>query len=524
MKRTCKLLLSAALIGAAVLGIAGCGGGNAKKGPADTLRVGVTNFADSLDPADNYFAWVVQRYGIGENLTRFDEKMVPQPCLAESWSVADDKLTWTFKIRDNVKFSNGNPVDAAAVKASLERAFEKSDRAKTFFQYDSITADGQNLIIKTKTPVPNMPGMVGDPLFMIIDTSVKDRDYRKMGPIATGPYVVKEFSKAKCVLDANEHYWGGTVPFKHLEVPSIDDPNTRAMSLQSGETDVIVNVSPGDLTLFQDKDKYNISEIGSLRSVLARLNVSEGHPMHDKRVRDALISACDRETYANTLLKGTFIPGGPAIPPSMDYGFDQLKDPNHYNVERANKLLDEAGWKDTDGDGIRDKDGKKLEMTFVYYSSRAELPTFAEATQADAKKVGIDIKLQSVDYNVLDGMGKRGEYDLLISNILAAQAGDPEVYINQYWKTNVNGSNPQNGSGYSNPEFDALSDQLAVEFDPAKRRDLVIKMQQILLDDGATLIFGYPKTNMVSSTSVTGARILPADYYWITADIKPAAK
>ena len=523
MKTSYKLLLSAALIGAAVLGTAGCGGsGSSSKAPSDTLRVGVTNFADSLEPTDNYFAWVVMRYGIGECLTKFDDKMRPQPWLAESWSVGDDKLTWTFKIKDNAKFSNGHKVTAEAVKSSIERVFEKSDRAKTFFDYESMTADGQTLTIKTKAPVPTMPGMLADPLFLIIDTAVTDRDYRTEGPIATGPYMVKSFQKSKCVLEANPNYWDGAVPFKHLEVPSIDDPNTRAMSLQSGETDVIVNVASGDLPLFEDKEKYNISEMASLRSVLARLNVAEGHPMHDKRVRDALISACDRKTYCDVILKGTFIPGGPAVPPSLDYGFDQLKDPNAYNVDRANKLLDEAGWKDTDGDGIREKDGQKLTMDFVYYSSRAELPIFAEATQADAKKVGIDIKLQSVDYNVLDGMAKRGEYDLIISNILTANTGDPEVYLNWYWKTNVDGSNPQNGSGYSNAEYDALSDQLAAEFDPARRRELMIRMQQILLDDGAALIFGYPKTNMVSSTRVTGARILPADYYWITKDIKPA--
>ena len=520
MNTSCKLFLSAALAGAAAFGLAGCGGGSSA--PSDTLRVGVTNFADSLEPTDNYFAWVVIRYGIGECLARFDDQMRPQPWIADQWSVSDDKLTWTFHIREGVKFSNGNPMTAEAVKSSIERVFEKSDRAKTFFTYDSMTADGQTLSIHTTAPVPTLPGMLADPLFLIVDTSVTDRDYRKDGPVATGPYMVTSFSRSHASLDANPYYWDGQVPFQHLEVPSIDDPNTRAMSLQSGETDVIVNVSSGDLPLFEDKEKYNISEMASLRSVLARLNVAPGHPMHDERVRDALISACDRKTYCDVLLKGTFIPGGPAVPPSMDYGFDQLTDPNAYNPERAKQLLDEAGWKDTDGDGIREKDGQKLEMTFVYYSSRAELPLFAEATQADAKKVGIDVKLQSVDYNVLDGMAKRGEYDLIISNILTANTGDPEIYLNWYWKTNVDGSNPQNGSVYSNARYDALSDELAVEFDPARRRALIIEMQQILLDDGATLVFGYPKTNMVSSTRVTGARILPADYYWITKDIRPA--
>lgn len=147
-------------------------------------------------------------------------------------------------------------------------------------------------------------------------------------------------------------------------------------------------------------------------------------------------------------------------------------------MENAKKLLAEAGWKDTDGDGYVDKDGKNLELDFVYYSGRAELPLFAEATQSDAKKVGIKVNMKNVDYNVLYGIGTRGEYDLLISNILTEPAGDPEVFLNMYWKTNVNGSNPENAAGYSNPEYDALSDQLASEFDPAKRRDIIIKMEK----------------------------------------------
>ena len=113
---------------------AGCGGGGNSAADTKTLKVGVTNFADTLDPLENYFAWVVVRYGLGEGLTKFDDKMDTQPWLAESWSVADDKLTWTFKIRDGVKFSNGDPMTAEAVKSSIELVFEKVPRAKTFFE------------------------------------------------------------------------------------------------------------------------------------------------------------------------------------------------------------------------------------------------------------------------------------------------------------------------------------------------------------------------------------------------------
>lgn len=514
----------AALAAAALLtfALAGCGSSDSKT-PKDTMVVGVTNFADSLEPTDNYFGWQVMRYGIGESLVHFDDKMHAEPWIAESWKVSDDKMSWTFKIRD-IKFSNGKPVTGEAVKKSIERTFARAPRAKAMFELDHITADGQNVTIYTKKPISTLPGMLGDPLFIIVDTDSDGKvDFSKQGPISTGPYMVKSFSKAKTELDKNPNYYD-KVPFAHVVVNTIDDPNTRAMALQKGEIDMAVNIAPGDMQMFQDKKKFTISSIASLRDVLARMNVSNGHYLADKNVRKALIQSLDRETYSKVLLKDTFIPGGPLLPPSLDYGFDKLKAeyPDNYNVENAKKLLADAGWKDTDGDGFVDKDGKNLELDFIYYSGRAELPLFAEATQSDAKKIGIKINLKNVDYNVLDGIGTRGEYDLLISNILTEPAGDPEVFINQYWKTNVNGSNPQNGSGYSNPAYDALSDQLASEFDPAKRMEIIFQMEKILQDDTAILIFGYPQTNMISSKKLKNADIKPCDYYWITKEITPA--
>ena len=515
------LLAAAALMSFA---LAGCGGSSSgSKTAKDTLVVGVTNFADSLEPTDNYFGWQVMRYGIGECLVHFDDKMNAEPWIAESWKVSDDKMSWTFKIKD-IKFSNGKPVTGEAVKKSIERTFAKAPRAKAMFELDHITADGQNVTIYTKKPVATLPGMLGDPLFIIVDTDSDGKvDFAKQGPVCTGPYMVKSFSKAKTELDANPNYYD-KVPFAHAQINTIDDPNTRAMALQKGEIDVAVNIAPGDMQLFQDKNKFTISTISSIRDVLARLNVANGKPLADKNVRKALLQSLDRDTYCKVLLKDTFTPGGPLLPPSLDYGFDKLKAeyPDNYNVENAKKLLADAGWKDTDGDGYVDKDGKNLELDFVYYSGRAELPLFAEATQSDAKKVGIKVNLKNVDYNVLDGIGTRGEYDMLISNILTEQAGDPEVFVNMYWKTNVNGSNPQNGSGYSNPEYDALSDQLIQEFDPAKRKEIIEKMEKIIQDDAATLVFGYPLTNMISNKKVKNADIKPCDYYWVTKNIIPA--
>lgn len=518
-----KRLKKSLLVGLSVLMcgafLAGCGNDNKGAADKDMLRVGVTNFASTLEPTENFFSWVVMRYGIGETLTKFDKQMKPEPWLATKWSVGEDNRTWTIMINDKVKFSNGKPLTAEAVKASIERSFAKSPMAKTFFTYESIEVNGQVLTIKTDKDYPNLPGLLADPLFLIVDVqSEKDgRNFAKEGPIGTGPYIVKTFTKERAVMERNENYWDGSVPFKTVEIPSIDDPNTRAMALQSGDVDMAVNIGPGEVDFFKNNDKFKVDEITSLRVVLARIN--QNGVLGDKNVRDAVISAADRKNYADVLLKGTFLPGSAPIPPSMDYGFETLKDPNMYNPDRSKQLLAQSGWTDTNGDGIVDKNGQPLTFTFTVYNSRAELPLYAEALQADLKKIGIDMKIKTVDYNLLDQIGKQGDYDMLMSNIVTANTGDPIWFLGNYWHTNIDGSNPQNGSGYSNPEVDQLLDAAKAEFDPVKRRAYAIQIQQLLMNDGAALFFGYPKTNIISSKSLNNVVMYPSDYYWITNKI-----
>ncbi len=522
MKKSVKKLLVgglAVLLCGALL--AGCGSDPKGASDKDTLRVAVTNFASTLEPTENYFAWVVMRYGTGETLTKFSEDMKVVPWLALKWEVAPDKKTWTITINEKAKFSNGRPVTAEAVKASLERSFAKSNRATTFFAYDSIEAKGQQLIIHTDKEYPNLPGLLADPLFLIVDVQAEKegRNFAKEGPIGTGPYAVKSFTKERAVMERNANYWDGEVPFKTVEIPSIDDPNTRAMALQSGDVDMVVNIGPGEIDIFKKaNDKFVVDEISSLRTVLARINMKG--VLGDDKVRAAVISATDRANYAKVLLKDTFLPGSAPIPPSLDYGFNELKDPNAYNVDRAKQLLAEAGYKDTNGDGFVDKDGKNLTFDFVVYNSRAELPLYAEAVQADLKKIGVDMKVKSVDYNLIDKMGQEGDYGMLISNIVTANTGDPIFFLANYWHSNVNGSYPQNGSGYSNPTLDQLLDEARVEFDPAKRRADAIQIQQIMMNDGAALFLGYPKTNIVFAKYLQGAKMFPSDYYWITNKIK----
>lgn len=487
-------------------------------GDGGEITIGVTSFADTLEPTEQYFSWVVSRYGVGETLVRFDENGEIVPCLAESWEISEDQLTWTFKIREGVKFSNGDDMTPELVKASLERTFKLSDRAVSFFEPASMEVDGQNLLIKTKEPVAILPGSLADPLFLIVDTQADTDAFAMEGPICTGPYAVESFSPTdSCVVVRNEYYWDGEVPLDKVTLKCIDDQTTRSMALQTDEVQIVYNLKTENLADFEDSGEYNIQQLESLRSTYAFMN--QNGVLGDKALRQAVIRGLDKETYCDTLLEGGATAGKAPVPPTLDFGFDELKDENAYDPDGAKALLEEAGYKDTDGDGfVETPSGEKLELNFVIYTSREELNVYAQAAQASLKDIGINVKLNTVSYETLLDMRDSGEFDMLIWNVLVANTGDPEKYLRENWYS----TSSSNQMGYSNPHVDELLDQLVTEFNEDTRKNLIMQIQQLIMDDAATVFFGYETTYLFSSKSVTGVKMYPMDYYWLTKDISLA--
>ena len=149
MSKAVKIIIAVAVIAAAAFafmsGQKGEEAGTTAASGGGTLRFGVTNFADSLETTDNYFGWVVMRYGLGECLVKFDKKMNAVPWLAKSWKISDDGLTWTFVIDDRATFSIGKKMTAMDAKKTIERTFEKAARAKAMFEYDEIRATADAL-------------------------------------------------------------------------------------------------------------------------------------------------------------------------------------------------------------------------------------------------------------------------------------------------------------------------------------------------------------------------------------------
>jgi peptide/nickel transport system substrate-binding protein len=511
-----KKLMIVSLIIMLCTSLAACTKGNSEKAGNNETKnivVGLNLYQTNLDPALEWNGWYVSMYGIGETLVKFNKDMEVEPLLSDTWKKVDD-LTWQFHIREGVKFQNGNSLTASAVKSSMERALKANPRTQEMLNVNSITADGQELTITTKAPHTTLLGNLADPINSIIDTTMAEDTISKE-PVGTGPFKIKSYADgSEVVVERYEDYWDGKALINQATFKYIKDDNTRSMALQSGEIDVANNVSINNLSLFEDKSKYTTSTTTSLRIVMSYFNFNNEF-LKDPAVRKAIALGVDRESYANTLLKGTAVPATGPFPGSLPFGDKNLTG-YKYNQEEAIKILNDAGYKDTDGDKILEKNGKKLALNIAVFPTRAEIPVIGEAMQAQLKEIGIDASLKS--YETVNPILKSGDFDLSLYNVNTATTGDPQSFLELYYRT----GGSTNFGKYSNPNVDALIDQYKNEYDTEKRYDIATKVQQTLIDDNAGLFLVTPMSNRVSKSIVSGMEVYPIDFYMLDnkVDIK----
>lgn len=479
-------------------------------GQSKNIVFGVNQFPSSLDPAEGFNGWFVSMYGVGETLVKLDKNMKIEPLLADSWKRVND-LTWKFHIKDGAKFQDGTPVNGKTVKASLERSLKLNPRAESILLIDSITEDGQYVSIKTKTPYEAFLGNIADPVAIIVNTSAAKDTFTK-APVCTGPFKVKSYvPDSKVVVEKNKNYWGDEAKIDGAAFKYIKDANTRAMALQSGEIDAAQSISSDNISLFADKSKYNTDKITSLRIIMSYENLNNEF-LKDPAVRKAIALGVNRESYAKDVLKGTAEAAVGPFPKSLPFGEKKLT-AYKYDKEGAVKFLNEAGYTDTDGDGIREKNGKKLELNLAFYTSRSELPVIAQAMQSELKEIGIAVKLQS--YESVANVLKSGSFDLCLYSVNTATSGDPQSFLELYFKT----GGSENYGKYSNPEVDSLIDELKNEKDTQKRNDIAIDVQKKLLEDNSDIFLVTPMLNLVSKSNVSGLTMYPVDYYLLNSSV-----
>lgn len=473
-----------------------------------TVAYSVSNSNAGLNPHDSYCGWSTVRYGVGETLFKFNESMELEPWLATDYEQIDD-YTIKINLRDDVTFSNGKKMTGEAVKACLENLISVHDRAPLDLQIKSITAEGQSITIASTKKVPGLVNYLCDPYGAVIDIEAGVSADKNV--VGTGPYVAEKVTDTDINLVANKTYWGGKPNVDKVNIKSIIDGDTLTMALQNGEIDAAQGLPYASLKLFNNNKEYTISSTNTSRVYQASLNYNSDI-IKDDAVRKAMAMSMDKKGFTSVLLQGNGTLAIGPFPSNFQFGGDAVKDAS-YDIEGAKKVLEDAGWIDADGDGIREKDGKKLSIKWLTYTSRQELPLLAESVQASYKKAGIDVQVNATD-SYKDFL-KAGDYDVFANAFVTAPTGDPQYYFT----THVVDNSEYNRGHYHNDKVEQLVEQLRNEFDSNKRSDLSVQIAQQILDDNAYIYASHLKMSFVMKKGITGFTAHPSDYYEITSKL-----
>ncbi|HIR94305.1 MAG TPA: ABC transporter substrate-binding protein [Candidatus Egerieimonas intestinavium] len=521
-KWICTVLAAGLMISALV----GCGNkasGEKQEGTSQTAAgekvfvFGDTTFnaengEPDINPHNDNSGWACIRYGVGETLFRFSDTMEIEPWLAESYENVDE-LTWKINLRDDVNFTSGRHMDGEAVKECLEALVTDHARAAENLHIAEITAEGQTVTIRTEEPVAALINYLADPYGCIFDVQAGVTEEGIVS--ATGPYkAVSLVTDTQLELVKNEDYWNGEPKLDKITVRTISDGDTLTMALQSGEINAAYGMPYASYPLFEN-DKYTFTSTPTSRVFFGAMNY-ESKITSDPAVRKAIAMGIDKEGFVETLLNGNGYAAVGVYPDNFSFGGDVVTTES-YDPEGAKKVLEEAGWVDSDGDGIREKDGKKLTLRWLTYPSRQEQPLLAEAAQATLGDIGFAVEVNNTaDHNSI--RVDSSAWDIYVSALVTAPTGDPEYFFT----LRCLDSSSNNDGHYHNDQLEELAAQMKLTFDKEKREELGIQMQQIILDDNAFVFCSHLRMSMIAQSTVTGLVAHPCDYYEITVDLDMA--
>jgi len=454
--------------------------------------------SDALDPVEDGSV-LAEKALITEPLIGVNPDLTIKPLLAASWSQIDDN-TWEFKLRDDVYFHDGSKMTADDVKLSLERANKLNSRITSLLKMMSIeVVDPTTLRIKTSEMNPILPAILHYPSTVILSQNSLDKDGNVVTPIGTGPFQFENFDAQTHELTVvrNDKWWDGIPKLEKIVLKPIQDPNTRAMAIENGEVDFTVDVPYNEVERINALDGITVEKYENPRIYYLYFNFQHS-PLDDAKVRQAIAYGMDKNSIVEYVLFGV---GNAAIGPfmpSFSWANDKLV-PYDYDVEKARNLLAQAGWKDNDGDGLVDKDGKPLALSLFTWPQRPGQPPIAEALASQMKEIGIKVNVDVIDYSVIDERQSRGEWDMVLAAMNVAMVPDSSYILDSNFKT---GGSSNHGS--SNPEVDRLLDDASKTKDQEKRLEYFNQVQEIVQEELPFITVAYYGLAIAMKDSIKG--------------------
>lgn len=472
-----------------------------------TVRIGWAGSPDTLNPGT---AVLEEGYILFELVynSMFELQLDGswKPDLAESWEVSEDGTVWTFKIHQGLKFHDGEPLTAKDVAFSynLYQAHEDFPYLNSYTVYfASVEATDDYTVVVTLTePIPNMEAQLW--LLYILPEHIWSQysdtaaEYENPEMIGSGPFKLVEYKQ-------NEFVRLAAVKDHPLTPPKIDEvifqtfgnpdalvqalvtdqvdliremPNTAVPTLRNTENVALVSGAPlspnvRDI-IFNQIDPENCPPEDGICS---------GHPaLRDRNVRLALAYATDKQNIIDVALLGLGTPGLTLIPDGLGPWYNDTLQDYEFDIAKANQILDDAGYLDTDGDGVREMPdgGQPLDFRLYWPSDTVPAPRIAELLGATWSQIGVKTQPQAFDPDALTtACCPAFDFDIMIWGWVSDP--DPNLLLGVMLTDEIPTGSSE--TGYSNPEYDQLYAQQAVELNFEKRRDIVWEMQRIVHDD-----------------------------------------
>jgi peptide/nickel transport system substrate-binding protein len=443
------------------------------------------------------------------SLVKKDEKFDYVPELASNIQRADDGLSFTFTLRDGVTFHDGRAFTSADAKYTLDTVLASTfAKATSFFQgsgasrialVKSVEApDPHTLIIRLSQQWTGLlPNLV--PIAIIPKDSYESQ---KTHPLGTGPFKFKSYDQVQQVLDleANQNYWDGPSKIPTLRVKAISESNTLQAELQSGRVDIAplaTSLSPDAIKGLSQNPNLSVQQFVGSNLNLLTFNTTEA-PLNNVKVRQALAYAIDRESIIRDLVlnQGAI---AHSILPEASWAY-QRPQTYQFDPNKAKQLLDEAGFRDPDGDGPQMRWAKPL--LFRISGSSASARQYSGVVQNYLKNVGVPVAIETSEFNTMRQQVQNGQFQINYSQWVGGNQ-DPIFYHDLFATSEI--ATPTRGlnrSRYTNPELDKILDEAANTYDHARAAPLYAKAQEIIGRDVPVFPLWYQANMVIAKKNV----------------------
>ncbi|WP_324628209.1 ABC transporter substrate-binding protein [Bacillus cereus] len=506
------------------------------KNRKDTLVVGISKPGGVFLPYFQQNGWDGNVTSvIFASLVSTDKQGKPIPELAEKWDVSSDQLTYTFHLRKDLKFSDGSPLTADDVAFTLmllhDKAYEGEvdisqyavKGGKEYKEGKATSIEGIQVVdpqtIKITTEKVNSQAIfvLGG---TVLSKAYYGKDYKQNTsldylkdlygkPLAAGPYKFEKYIPGQEVrFVANENYYAGKPKIQNF-IYKITSGDTKLQLFQTGEVDH-TGLGTGDEVLEQAKAlEFANIQIETAPS-FSYIYMNNNKPyLKDKKVRQALIYGLDRKKYVDTALKGYGTVANVPIHPTSWAYTEEGVNKYEYDKEKAKKLLDEAGWK-VGSDGIREKDGQKLKLSYFGPSSAKDSDLLIPIAKENYKEIGVEFNPEFMDFNTMLSKVNKGDYDL--ASVSTPITSDPSETAGEYLST----AN-ETSLGYKNAKVDELIQKGIETVDIEKRKPIYKELYKELSDDPPVILLNYRRTITGYNGNIKG--IDPEKYNSISANL-----